>query len=265
MVEFISFLGLPGSGKENFSRRAAEETGAVLCKSPDEAKRTLKDGKDVVLDDTNVSSKTRKGFLDSLGKLECVKKCVIVATPIDVCFFNAGKEEVEPLLKKFNTPYYYEGWDEIEILFPEGIKPCKKIEKWVESVMDFEQNNSHHSETLGQHCVNVAKALQQDEILYYTGLIHDCGKPATKAFCDAKGNKTEEAHYYHHDNVGAYESLFYELPDSIDRLEVSVLIGLHMLPGSWQGEQVKQKYQMLWGEKLYERVMHLHDADMRGK
>ena len=100
----------------------------------------------------------------------------------------------------------------------------------------------------------------------FAGYLHDCGKPFTKTFINLKGEKTEIAHYYNHNNSGAYDSLFFRYPDSVDRLDVSVLINLHMMPYFWEkdkehGEKTRQKYQKLWGNELYNNVMKLHEAD----
>ena len=56
--------------------------------------------------------------------------------------------------------------------------------------------------------------------------------------------------------------------DIADRLDVSVLINLHMMPYFWEkdeekGEKTRQKYQKLWGNELYNNVMTLHIADKK--
>lgn len=100
-----------------------------------------------------------------------------------------------------------------------------------------------------------------------TGLYcDDCGKPFTKSFINSKGEETDVAHYYQHHCCGAYNSLFFAYPDGVNRLDVSVLINLHMMPYFWEkdkehGERMRQKYQKLWGNELYNNVMKLHKAD----
>jgi hypothetical protein len=49
------------------------------------------------------------------------------------------------------------------------------------------------------------KESQQWFYLSFPAKYHDIGKEATKAFFDMKGNATEIAHYYNHQNVSSYE------------------------------------------------------------
>jgi hypothetical protein len=88
----------------------------------------------------------------------------------------------------------------------------------------------------------------------------------TKSFTNYKGELSKEAHYYGHECVGAYDSLFFEYIDGTDELDVSILVNLHMRPYSWEkdkehGEKTREKYRKLWGEELYQNVMQLHEAD----
>jgi hypothetical protein len=70
-------------------------------------------------------------------------------------------------------------------------------------------------------------------------------------------------HYYHHNNCGNYDSLFYE--HSADHLYVAVLIYWHMQPYFWEkdnNEKQHDKYRKLWGEELYTDIMKLHAEDL---
>ena len=78
--------------------------------------------------------------------------------------------------------------------------------------------------------------------LQWAALYHDCGKVFTQVFHNAKGEPTEEAHYYNHENVGAYDCLC----DYSKTLLTSVLINLHMKPYTWKLEKTKQKYKKLY-------------------
>ena len=107
-------------------------------------------------------------------------------------------------------------------------------------------------------------------LLHCAGLLHDCGKPFTKSFINSKGEETDIAHYYQHHCCGSYDSLFFRYPDEVDRLDVSILINLHMMPYFWEkdkehGEKTRQKYQKLWGDELYNNVMKLHEADKKAR
>ena len=294
---FTMMVGLVGSGKSTYAKQLAEQTNAIICSSDaireelcgdensqdnnDEVfkilhsriKENLKNGKDVIYDATNINSKRRRAFLSELRRIPCVKKCVIMATPFEMCCIqNESRDRVVPyevierMYKNWNTPYWFEGWNEIEIKFPNDFEINNVIGIWISDHMDYDQDNPHHSCTLGQHCNLVGQALKDDMLLHCAGLLHDCGKPFTKSFINSKGEETDVAHYYQHHCVGAYDSLFFRYPDDVDRLDVSVLINLHRMPYFWEkdkehGEKTRQKYQKLWGNELYNNVMKLHEAD----
>ena len=293
---FIMMVGLVGSGKSTYAKQLVEETNAIICSSDaireelcgDEnsqdnneevfkilhsrIKENLKNGKNVIYDATNINSKRRRAFLSELKRIQCVKKCVVMATPFEVCCNqNESRDRVVPyevierMYKNWNTPYWFEGWDEIEIKKQDNISERYAM-YWLRNYWNYEQDNSHHSLTLGQHCRYVGYALNGDRTLMFAGYLHDCGKPFTKSFINSKGEETDIAHYYQHHCVGAYDSLFFRYPDGVDRLDVSVLINLHMMPYFWEkdkehGEKTRQKYQKLWGNELYNNVMKLHEAD----
>lgn len=295
---FTMMVGLVGSGKSTYAKQLADETNAIICSSDaireelcgDEnsqenneevfkilhsrIKENLKNGKDVIYDATNINSKRRRSFLSELRNIPCVKKCVIMATTFDdCCEQNKLRDRVVPyevikrMYKNWNTPYWFEGWDEIEIKTREKYyEILDLIPSWVLNYMNYNQDNPHHSMTLGKHCEVVGENLIGNKLLCYAGLLHDCGKPFTKSFVNSKGEETDIAHYYQYHCVGAYDSLFFAYPDGVDRLDVSVLINLHMMPYFWEkdhehGEKTRQKYQKLWGYELYNNVMKLHEAD----
>lgn len=294
---FTMMVGLVGSGKSTYAKQLAEEINAIICSSDaireelcgdensqdnnDEVfkilhsriKENLKNGNNVIYDATNINSKRRRAFLYELRNIPCVKKCVIMATPFEMCCNqNESRNRVVPykvierMYKNWNTPYWFDGWDKIEIKFPDDFEINNVIGIWINDHMDYDQDNPHHSCTLGQHCNLVGQALKDDMLLHCAGLLHDCGKPFTKSFVNSKGEETDVAHYYQHHCVGAYDSLFFRYPDGVDRLDVSVLINLHMMPYFWEkdkehGEKTRQKYQKLWGNELYDNVMKLHEAD----
>ena len=293
---FTMMVGLVGSGKSTYAKQLAEEANAIICSSDaireelcgdensqdnnDEVfkilhsriKENLKNGKNVIYDATNINSKRRRAFLSEFKNIPCVKKCVVMATPFEMCCNqNESRNRVVPyevierMYKNWNTPYWFEGWDEIEIKKQDNISERYAM-YWLRNYWNYEQDNSHHSLTLGQHCRYVGYALNGDRTLMFAGYLHDCGKPFTKSFINSKGEETDIAHYYQHHCVGAYDSLFFAYPDSVDRLDVSVLINLHMMPYFWEkdkehGEKTRQKYQKLWGNELYNNVMKLHEAD----
>lgn len=296
---FVMMVGLPGSGKSTYAKELADEMRAVICSSDaireelcgDEnsqdknedvfkilhsrIKECLRKGVNVIYDATNINSKRRRAFLSEIRNISCIKKCVIMATPFDdCCEQNKSRDRVVPyevierMYKNWNTPYWFEGWNEIEIKYPnryiDGLN--KNIFDWLNTYMDYNQENPHHSMTLGEHCESVGYSLMGNNTLFQAGLLHDCGKPFTKSFINSKGEETDVGHYYQHHCVGAYDSLFFDYILEVNKLDVSILINLHMMPYFWEkdkehGEKTRQKYQKLWGNELYNNVMKLHESD----
>ena len=68
---------------------------------------------------------------------------------------------------------------------------------------------------------------------------------------DSQGNDSEFAHYYNHENVGAYNSFFYSKEYGVDSLFVAALIRFHMVLHffkDWKARTVekyeKEKYRL---------------------
>ena len=299
-VMFIMMVGLPGSGKSTYAKELAREYNAIICSSDsireelygDEnfqnqnekvfqilhkrIKQYLKDGVSVIYDATNINSKRRRAFLNEIKKFHSTKMCVIMATRFDRCCDRnehrlkriVPYDVITRMYKNWNTPYWYEGWDIIKLKYEDDIPIYDNPHNLIFNYRNYNQDNPHHKETLGQHLKLVANEFEEDTTLYYAGLLHDCGKIFTKSFINSKGEKTDIAHYYQHHCVGAYNSLFYIFKGDVESLDVSILVNLHMMPYNWEkgfenSEKIKRKYQKLWGDKLYNDVMLLHAADLK--
>lgn len=294
---FIMMVGLPGSGKSTYAKELAGNINAKICSSDaireeltgdinsqnnneevfkllhKRIKERLVNGENVIYDATNINSKRRRAFLSELKNIPCVKICIVIAVPFEECCRrNKNRERnipvdvIERMYKNWNTPYYFEGWDEIIIERDEYENNI--VGFWIADHMNYNQDNPHHSMTLGEHCATVGRLLAHDNTLLCAGMMHDCGKPFTKSFINSRGEKTDVAHYYQHHCVGAYDSLFYIYCDNVDPLDVSIIINLHMQPYFWEkdaenGEKTMNKYKNLWGDKLFNNVMVLHKADKK--
>lgn len=298
MTKFFMCIGLPASGKSEQSKKLAAEYNAEIFSSDklriemfgdvnhqedNEAlfkelhkriKECLVSGKSAIYDATNINYKHRMEFLKSLNKIPCEKIAVLMATPYEVCLErNAQRERKVPeyvikrMYMSWNSPYWYEGWDDIKIVYSESTEGSYGgVCDWVESVMDYNQHNSHHSLTLGEHCLKTFEYLNSISVPFWeirtAALIHDCGKCKSATYINNKGECTDECHYYNHQFCGSFDSLFFR--DIDDHLYVAQLIMWHMRPYlAWkQSEKAMQKDKELLGERLFNDICLLNKADI---
>ncbi|PWM20004.1 MAG: hypothetical protein DBX97_04235 [Collinsella tanakaei] len=307
MSELVMLVGLPASGKTTYAEglkakgfhihssdkirkelygdvNVQDKNVEVFSELHKRIKNDLQNGISCVYDATNMSMKRRIAFLGEIKKYDCKKICVLFVVPIEVCKErNQNRERKVPedvfdkMLKQFQCPYYYEDWDEIKINWYDGkVKPVKV--DW-----DMSQDNSHHTLTVGDHMRMAmgyifGKYPKNYRIAIAAGL-HDIGKFYTKKFIDSKGNPSEEAHYYGHENYGAYMFLInqnsavsngdYECAKT-DELEqknnlyIACLINWHMRPHTaWkESEKARERDHKLVGERMYQDIMLLHEADL---
>lgn len=296
--------GLPASGKSTYAKVLANKTDAIILSSDairwelfgDEAdqehnqqvfqelhkriKEYLRNGKNVVYDATNITSKKRRAFLNELKKIDCIKNCVIMATPYEQCLENNKNRErqvpewvIERMYRKWQTPHWFEGFDNIDIeywddryfVYPMGV---------ANELLDFDQQNPHHTKTLGEHLHSTFRLCNIDDFdgddaycVLNAALMHDCCKPFCQTFKNTNGEPSEIAHYYNHENVSAYKALFVFHEDSEDiiaAINISALVTWHMQPYFWErdsNEKLHNKYKKMWGAEFYNMVMALHEAD----
>ena len=110
MSKLFVMVGLPASGKSYKAEEIAKKELAYVVSSDairaelwgseevqgdnsvifDEVykrvRNLLSDKKNVVLDATNLSSNRRRTLLQDLKKTKCEKICVVMATPIKICY-----------------------------------------------------------------------------------------------------------------------------------------------------------------------------------
>lgn len=303
MNKFVMLSGLPGSGKSTYTEKLKEEgviihssdaireeLGDVNDQSKNEEvfrilhkriKDDLKSGKSVAYDATNLNRKRRIAFLNELKNIPCEKICVLVATPFEECLKQNNKrdrkvpeEVIWRMYKSFNVPCEQEGFDEVIVYYPkeEWKEYYGDVAEYVNGLCDFDQENHHHELPLGIHMLKTLwNAMpipysdnNKNDNVEFAALSHDIGKVETKIFENTKGEITEEAHYYSHENVGSYKSLFFKYPDYVNKKYVALLIGLHMKPYmAWrQSEKAKEKDRKLFGDQIVEDIELLHRADL---
>jgi len=247
-------------------------------------KEDLLSGKNVIYDATNLKRKNRLHFLNQIKNIPCEKVCVLFATPIEICKQNNAardrkvpEEVIDRMVKSFDVPCIQEKWDEIQIVWWD----CKKMFEadyynWGRDIIEW-CNVSHdspfHKLSIGEHMFKASEYFRNKEIdvsleLSLATFMHDCGKVACKDFHDHNG-ESEIAHYYGHEQCGSYYSLFYlkrAYPFLTDEqiLYISLLIGLHMRPFNAynQNPKTEVKDRMLYGGKVIDNLLLLHDADL---
>lgn len=306
ITEFIMFVGLPASGKSTYAEELKgrgyhihssdvireELTGDVNAQDKNtdvftvlhkRVKDDLGNGISCVYDATNMSMKRRKAFLDEIKKYGCRKKCVLFVIPVEVCKErNANRERKVPdevfdkMIKQFNVPMRYEGWDEIEVVVDEEYDYEGEYVKLLQSAEYFKQDNKHHRYSLMKHMTESAyyflnhftdmpaRRFVNLSVALYN---HDIGKLITKTFINQKGEMTDEAHYYGHDHAGSYLFLCgfsKSLLENIDStLYIASLINWHMRPylGWKESEKARERDKKLIGDEMYQDIMILNECD----
>ena len=225
----------------------------------------------VIFDATNIKRKNRVVLMQKIKKFNCTKRCVVFAEPYDVlCERNhlrsrsVPKEVIWRMFTQFETPLFTEGFNEIEVVNSNAAD----MDAWINSMRDFDQENPHHKLDLFEHCYAAAKYIYGNDklavdksIVAKAAMLHDIGKLSTKTFTNMKGETTDVAHYYGHENVGAYLALMYKTnwcPEV--RLTISQLICYHMIPYFIKTERAQHKWEEILGD-LYPLVTLLHEAD----
>lgn len=312
MLEFIMLVGIPGSGKTTYAK-TLEEKGYHIHSSDaireelfgDEnsqddnnkvfeelhrrIKNDLEKGISCVYDATNMNRRRRMGFLEHIQKYNCNKKCVLFIVHPETCKErdrnrkrHVSEEVIDRMLKNFHCPYYYEGWNEIEIKYDTEEEFYDiKTEEYVDMLRNFNQENSHHSLTLKEHMIKTYLYFIDNPLDYLfshdifnlslknAALYHDIGKLYTKTFVNSKGVETDEAHYYRHENYGAYMYLYFVLNqvDKEEEFKVALyaanLINWHMKPFAWEKSQkAKERDREMIGEQMYNDLILLYKADL---
>lgn len=249
---------------------------------------SLQNGKDVVLDATNITIKARKQIFANL-KVKCRKECIIFNTPIEECRERLKKrnkdknshyvppEVLEKYYHSFQIPFYEEGWDFIDVINkPDAKKAVKYCEDLIKQAETFDQNNKHHTQLLGQHMETVYKYLTEhttNESVITAGSYHDVGKLFTQTYKEGDPN----AHYYDHANVGTYELMCnsgcYDVMrndksvrlnfiyDTKSTLEWLFYINYHMILHNVMTEKSQNKWKQLFGEEKYNNLKLFMEAD----
>lgn len=236
-----------------------------------------------IYDATNLTVKGRKGLLDRIRrKFVCYFECRFVACRLSECKrrqFSRDRKVpeavIERMVRQFQAPFYNEGWDEITIV--EGGRLYDLAEEHL-NCWETSHDNPHHELTIGAHMATARREAMTlvDELGYGSAAIdaayhHDIGKPHVKAFTNAKGEPTTDAHYYSHENVSAYMYLSSQHDHEFDSVKIltGALIQWHMIPYfiTPRGEEATKEKLEEWcakhgfTEEFAEQLWLVHQAD----
>ncbi len=298
MNKFVMLVGLPGAGKSTYCKshpdyihissdalrkelgfEAGEGTAVVFSEMMIRTKEALGKGQTVIWDATDLTRKRRMGTLAQLNKYDVPKHCICFTEPIDVCirrnngrtgFDKVPESVIYNMAKCFEVPNEYEGFNEVRFIQTvEGINPVE----YLKEAKDFEQDNPHHDMTLYEHinatyecaCELVKESSLSErmkENVRLAALYHDIGKLYTKDYHDTKGNETDIAHYYRHENIGAYMYLS-SASKYKDKEVVSTLINWHMRPYlKNMSEKKREAERTMLGAEFCMALDILHEADV---
>lgn len=301
MQELIMLVGLVASGKSTVSEKyknsgyrvhssdalREELLGDINSQNSNDVvfkelfrrcREDLKSGYNVVFDATNLSSKKRISSLNQikikeLREVEFKTVAELIMCPYNECIDRNKKrdrkvpqEVIERMYKSFQVPVLGEGFDEIRIRYTSETR--FDVVKQLEKLRNVDQYNKNHSLTIGFHCDKVASQLTHNETLWRAGLLHDFGKLFCMRFMDSHGRCSEDAHYYCHESVSAYDSFFYwfdEIVNIEDRIKIAQLINFHMLLHTLKTEKSINKRIKLFGQRLWNEILELHEADKKGR
>ena len=233
-------------------------------------RKSLKAGKNVILDATNTSYKKRMSFLKSLNNIECEKIAVFMATPYEDCLrLNKLRERVVPeyvirrMYENFNIPQLFEGFSSIEIIWNTFGHTFDAFDLF-DKLDEIDQITPYHTHTIGIHCKEchrICSELSDSYELRIASLFHDISKPFVQKWNEDKKRCT----YYQHHLVSAYDAMFYLSNIKQESLlNIVNYIQFHMLPynlKSDNSDKSKEKFIKMVGKEFFDNLILLNEAD----
>jgi predicted kinase len=300
MAEFIMLVGLPGSGKSTFAEAITSHIGHIESVSSDSIRKELYGSEEIqdnparvfeiardrvvdilnsdrsaILDATNLVAKKRISFIQDI-KARVSKpfscRAIIVCPTLKKCIERdsgrdrtVGKEVIDRMVRSFQYPQKFEGFDYIELMQDTTSDLCPEFYNFMwTKARDFDQNTPYHKYRLYDHCMKVATQFESDDPRHLAGIIHDVGKLYTRV-TDENG----VSHYYNHESVGAYvvasefSSPYVRRGEDLDILnEIIFYVNYHMhIRDIIKSEKAVKKYKQLWGEDRFNKLVEFMEAD----
>lgn len=293
MSNLIIMCGLPASGKSSYAKgvkksiiistddireeingnASIQDNGNLVFETAfNRIKENLIQNKykNVVFDATNINYKKRTDIVNRFRKYADKIICYFVYADYEECLERNSKRErkvPEEVIKRmyynFYVPQFFEGFD--DIIFENNSNTTHNYDE-LEEKLNINQDNPNHKLSLLEHSRKAylyLKEVTKTEYMATAGYLHDIGKIKTKTFINAKGEKTEIAHYYSHEKVGAYDSLAYTNFKRFDiQFYIAELIQWHMLLHQELSEKTIEKYKSKLGIAFWKDLQLLHEADL---
>lgn len=202
----------------NSPKYTKEENNFVFKYMSNEALKELNNGNNVLYDATNLTRKSRKGILERLPKY-CEVNAIIFTPTIEECIerdnqreslAKVGADIIDKMVRRFQIPYFDEGFDRIDVINNGLIESAAASTDSYNSAvtnMKINHDNKHHRLSIYDHCIEAANYAMDknfNTVVCRAAMYHDIGKPYCKTFVNKKSEVSKEAHYYDHQNVGAY-------------------------------------------------------------
>lgn len=294
-------VGLQGSGKSTRAKWLSTAINAIVLSSDelrnehpewDNAKvfnhlygkmiKLVNLGRDIIIDATNTTIKARKQIFEALkqAKEKPIVAAWIMTTPVEECkkrVEERNKDEsshfvplevIDRYLQGYEIPFYEEGFDSFTFdnhgyFFRYDKEKSTQLQGMMKG---FNQNNKHHTQMLGEHCLNTERETykRSARILRSAAAFHDIGKLFTQTYKEGDPN----AHYYNHANVGTYYLLSHlealplcEVADIEEIASTLFYINYHMHPFNWNTEKAHNKWRGIFGETKYKNLLLFNECD----
>ena len=205
--------------EELYGTRSCQKDPAIIFEIAHERIiNSLKQGWDVIFDATNITRKNRASLLKKIPAYT-EKFAQICWAPISTCIerdlkreFSVKADVIWKMAYKFQMPFYDEGFDHICISYPEDFNYKTYIEEDIlnPSNINMSHDSPYHSFSIWEHCKKAEEYAINNKFSSFVvnaAKYHDIGKFFTKSFINSKGEVTDRAHFYNHENVGAWLTL----------------------------------------------------------